>query len=213
MSLSIKHFVFHPYSVNCYVISEPQGHCYIVDPACWDERERLQLVNYIKQQQLTPLAIINTHQHLDHNAANVYMKTFYDVPVWGHVGDEFMLTDEDYLMPRRENIPEAGLGKIDEYLSDDQLLALGEDVIQVIHTPGHSPGSICLYHEKGAWLISGDTLFHQSIGRSDLPRGNQRVLLRSIAERLFILPDSTRVFPGHDEETSIGEEKRENPFF
>ncbi len=213
MSLSLKHFVFHPYSVNCYVISEPQGHCYIVDPACYNERERLQLVNYIKQEQLTPLAIINTHQHLDHNTSNVYMKTFFDIPVWGHAGDEFMLTEDSYLSARRESIPDHGLGKIDEYLSDDQLLPLGEEALRVIHTPGHSPGSICLYSEKGGWVISGDTLFCRSIGRSDLPRGNQRVLLRSIAERLFILPDATRVLPGHDEETSIGEEKLENPFF
>ncbi len=214
MAINYKRFIFHPYQVNTYIIyDEERRDALIIDPACWVSSERVELSQYIAENALKPIAIINTHMHYDHNASNVYFQKLYSIPVWAHSGDDFMLNDPEFMRTRMERIPKEGLGKIDRHLSDGEVLKLGHGELNVIHTPGHSPGGICLHCVDAGFLLSGDTLFYESIGRADLPKSSPKQLLKSIEERLFVLPDKTIVLPGHDEFTSIGHEKRYSPFF
>ncbi len=214
MSLSYAHFVVNPYQSNTYVVYDTQTlDALIIDPANWTSQERSLVSAFIRTSQLVPKGIVNTHMHLDHNAANVYYSKLYGIPVYAHEGDAFMLVDRAYLSRRADRIPPEGLGQIDHYLHHEQLLALGGSTLRVIHTPGHSPGSICLYAEAEGFLLSGDTLFFESIGRSDMEGGCEADLLRHIVRRLFVLPDETVVLPGHEKFTTIGHERKFSPFF
>ncbi len=214
MSLSYVHFVVHSYQVNAYLIYDTTTlDTFLIDPAAEGSQQRMMICNAIKSMGLRPKAVVNTHLHLDHTASNVYFSDLYKIPVYAHRGDEFMLNDKDFLRERADRIPLEGLGKIDVYLEDEQLLPLGDSSLRVIHTPGHSPGGVCLYAEKEGFLVSGDSLFFESIGRTDLPRSNHSALLKNIVQRLFCLPDETVVLPGHDAFTTIGHERKFSPFF
>ncbi|MEO5583155.1 MAG: MBL fold metallo-hydrolase, partial [Saprospiraceae bacterium] len=160
---------------------------------------------------LSPVAIINTHCHVDHVLGNQWCKETYKIPLWIPRGEEMMLA----------RLPEvAAMYGIqvnpspppDRVLVEDELLEFGSAKWRLISCPGHSPASICLYEEEESVLIAGDVLFYESIGRTDLPGGNHPLLLKNIREKLFILPDITKVYPGHGPSTSIGHERINNPF-
>ncbi len=214
MPICYKHFIVHPYQVNCFVVyDDASREAVLVDPACWTSNERSTVSKYIAEQSLKLRAIINTHMHYDHNASNVYFQKLYNIPVWAHEGDDYMLHDPEFMRPRMERIPLEGLGSIDRYLEHGEKIKIGESELEVIHTPGHSPGGICLYCAESGFLISGDTLFCESIGRTDFPKSDHKGLLRAIVTRLFVLPNETIVLPGHDEFTTIGHERKYSPFF
>lgn len=198
--------VVGPLGVNCILLgSEKGGEGVVVDPG--DETERI--VAKIREHQLEIVAIINTHGHFDHVGGNHPLKQVINAPLYIHPGDAPLLkrvasTAAIYGLPGVDS-PAA-----DRELADGDSICFGRHCIKVIHTPGHTPGCCSLYLDDQSLLLSGDTLFAEGVGRTDLPGGSHQQLVGSIREKLFILPDDVRVVPGHGPSTTIGHEKRHN---
>lgn len=212
--MHIEPLVVGPLEANCYLVACPESHqAMIVDPG-GDAPAILDALRRIDPKAV-PRWLVNTHGHGDHIGANAEIKKAYpEIRIAVHADDAAALTS-----PARNLSPLAGMSikspPADVRLRDGEMIEVGTERFTVIHTPGHTPGGICLFHGAGKrpLLFSGDTLFAQSIGRADLPGGDMSRLLRSIAERLMTLPDATLVYPGHGPMTTIGEERRHNPFF
>lgn len=198
-----------PFDTNCYIVSVPEGgDCWIVD-ASYDPGE---LIEGVRRAGLKPSALILTHAHCDHIAgAFDVVRAFPETPVLIH-GEEAAFLDDPVLnLSAMMGVPVTG-PKPTRLLGDGDELTLAGQTWRVMHTPGHSPGGITLYHRPSATAIVGDTLFAGSVGRTDFPGSDPRVLARSIRERLYTLPDETKVYPGHGPPSTIGREKRSNPF-
>lgn len=209
--LQIKTFQFSPIQENTYVVYNEEKDCIIFDPGCYFQEEKEALDDFIKSHQLVPKLLINTHCHLDHVFGNKFVAETYHLKPFIHPLEEKLLA----LAPTSGlmyNLPFDHYSGELQYLKEGQVISLGEDQLKVLFTPGHSPGSVSFYCEKQSWLISGDVLFYQSIGRTDLPGGDLETLLASIRKEIFVLPDETIVYSGHGQETTVGEEKRHNPF-
>ena len=209
--LKIKSFVFSPIQENTYLLYNEFNNCAIIDPGCYFDDEKNNLAGFIKKSGLQPQMLLNTHCHLDHVFGNKYVAETYGLTLQLHPKEK----------PVLEFAPTSGLMynmPFDNYtgdfifLKEGDTILLGEDKLTVIEAPGHSPGHVCFYCKAQNFLIGGDVLFNRSIGRTDLPGGNHQTLLNSIIEKLFVLPDETIVYNGHGPATTIGEEKRENPY-
>lgn len=201
------------FGVNSYVVYDPvEKQAAIIDPGIVDPRETEAIDNFLKKNQLKLVAVINTHLHIDHAVGNGILKSKYNVDVMAHADDSF-LGDNLVEQARQFGLPfkqeNAGVNR---YLKDGDVIEIGAGKLEVIHVPGHSPGGIALYDKEDNFLISGDTLFEGSIGRTDLPGGNMAKLLESVKKRLYSLPDNTVVYPGHGNPTTIGKEKIHNAF-
>jgi hydroxyacylglutathione hydrolase len=190
---------------NCYII-ESEGHALIVDPG--DEPERIQ--RFIKDLKSTPSRIVATHTHFDHVLGVDGVRKATKTQFLIHPDDLPVLQSMQSRVRQFMGFEVPPPPEVDGYLKEGDLLRIGDETVHVIHTPGHSPGSISL-HGKG-FVLTGDALFNQSIGRTDLPGGDLKTLLHSITEKLFKLDDDTTVYPGHGPETTIGDEKLANPF-
>jgi len=190
---------------NCYVI-ESQGQTLVVDPG--DEPERI--LRFIKDLNAIPTRIIATHTHFDHVLGVDGVRTGTKAQFMIHRDDLPMLESMQSRVRQFMGFEVPPPPKVDRYLKDGEFLKLGDETIRILHTPGHSPGSISL--SSDGYVLTGDALFNQSIGRTDLPGGDLNTLVRSIRERLFKLHDDTIVYPGHGPETTIGDEKLANPF-
>ena len=209
--LKIKPFIFSPIQENTYLLYNEFKDCVIIDPGCYFPEEKDELKAFITQSGLMPRMLLNTHCHLDHVFGNRFIAETYGLTLQLHEKEKHMLDIAPasglmYDMPF-ENYA----GKF-IYLKEGDTVLLGEDELKVIEAPGHSPGHICFYCARQDFIISGDVLFNRSIGRTDLPGGNHQLLLKNIREKLFVLPDETIVYSGHGTETTIGEEKKYNPF-
>ncbi|HQW82949.1 MAG TPA: MBL fold metallo-hydrolase [Ferruginibacter sp.] len=209
--LKIKSFVFSPIQENTYLLFNELNDCIIIDPGCYFAYEQDELNSFITQSKLKPVMLLNTHCHLDHVFGNKSIAEKYGLTLQLHKNEKPML---DYA-------PATGLMydmPFDNYagefifLKQGDIIKLGPDELSVIEAPGHSPGHICFYCAKQNFIISGDVLFNRSIGRTDLPGGNHKTLLKNIREKLFVLPDETIVYSGHGPTTTIGDEKLHNPF-
>ena len=181
----------------------------IVDPGMYDQNERETLKTYIEKENLQPRILVNTHCHIDHVFGNAFVHREYGLTPKIHPLEKIVLdsvpTVASMYGVNYDPSPEA------EFLEDDHL-NLGETRFEILFVPGHAPGHIALYHKDSGKLLSGDVLFRESIGRTDLPGGDMATLLHSIRTQLFVLDDDTEVFAGHMEPTTIGHEKRFNPF-
>jgi hydroxyacylglutathione hydrolase len=209
--LKIKSFVFSPIQENTYLLFNEINDCVIIDPGCYFAEEKDELAAFITQSNLVPRMLLNTHCHLDHVFGNKFVAETY--------GLTLQLNEKE--KPLLDYAPTSGLMydmPFDNYkgeyifLKEGDTIRLGEDELKLIEAPGHSPGHICFYCAKQHFIISGDVLFNRSIGRTDLPGGDHQTLLKSIREKLFVLPDQTVVYSGHGPVTTIGEEKKYNPF-
>lgn len=209
--IKVRYFTFNPVQENTYVISNEKGQALIIDPGCYFSAEQDTLKNFLLSENLQPVQLLNTHCHLDHVFGNKWVAETYSLELFIHPDEEKML----------QLAPTSGLmygltfdnyGGPLHFLNEGDFVTLGDEKLKVILAPGHSPGSICFYSEEGNFLIGGDVLFRESIGRTDLPGGDHEQLLDNIQTKLFILPDETVVYPGHGEPTTIGHEKRYNPF-
>ena len=198
-----------PLQTNCYLLTKEDKTCLIFDPG--EESDKLS--SYIQQQQLKPLAIILTHAHFDHIGAVDDIREDFAIPVYIHENEEDWLTDPDLNGSNKYEMIRTVRGRrADHLITREQEMAIGDFRFQIYETPGHSPGSISLYFEDAQLVISGDALFNGSIGRTDLPFGNHNQLLKSIHDKLLILPEDTIVLPGHGPITTIGQEMDSNPF-
>jgi len=209
--IHIKAFTFSPISENTYVLYNNDGKAIIIDPGCYFPNEQETLKDFLTDNSLTPVYLLNTHCHLDHVFGNKWVHETYGLEPHLHPNEEAMLA----LAPvsgERWGLPFQNYTGPLHFLNDGDTILLGETQIQVILAPGHSPGSICFYIPSQGDLIGGDVLFRGSIGRTDLPGGDSETLLNSIRQKLWVLPDETVVYSGHGIKTTIGYEKRNNPF-
>ena len=209
--LKLKSFVFSPIQENTYLLYNEFNDCLIIDPGCYFSEEKDELKAFITQSSLLPRKLLNTHCHLDHVFGNKFVAETWELTLNLHEKEKKLLDYAPtsglmYNMPFDNYVGEY------IYLKEGDVVTLGEDELKVIEAPGHSPGHICFYCAKQHFIISGDVLFNRSIGRTDLPGGNHETLLKNIREKLFVLPDETVVYSGHGEQTTIGEEKKCNPF-
>lgn len=209
--IHIKAFTFSPISENTYVLYNNDGKAIIIDPGCYFPNEQETLKDFLTDNSLSPVYLLNTHCHLDHVFGNKWVHETYGLEPHLHPNEQAMLA----LAPvsgERWGLPFQNYTGPLHFLNDGDTVLLGETEIQVFLTPGHSPGSICFYIPSQGDLIGGDVLFRGSIGRTDLPGGDSETLLNSIREKLWVLPDETVVYSGHGIKTTIGYEKRNNPF-
>lgn len=207
----IKSFEFSPIQENTYILYNEFNNCLFIDPGCYFEEEQVQLALFVEKNGLHPSLLLNTHCHLDHVFGNKFLAEKYHLELHLHEGEVPVLNfaPTSGLM---YNLPfDNYLGKF-HFLKDGDTIRLGEDELSVLFTPGHSPASISFYCKAQGFLISGDVLFRQSIGRTDLPGGNYDTLISSIKEKLLVLPEETVVYSGHGTPTTIGFEKRNNPY-
>jgi len=207
----IKTFTFNPVQENTYVLFNEQNECIIIDPGCYFDAEKEELKSFITLHKLKPKILLNTHCHLDHVFGNKFIAEEYKLTLNAHLLEKQIL-DMAPASGLMFNLPfENYRGEL-IYLKEGDIVDLREDQLQVIHAPGHSPGSICFYCKKQHFIIGGDVLFQNSIGRTDLPFGNHEDLIKNIKEKLFPLPADTKVYPGHGSPTTIGAEIKDNPF-
>jgi glyoxylase-like metal-dependent hydrolase (beta-lactamase superfamily II) len=210
--MEIYRLVFNPIAVNTYILADNSGDCAIIDCGCYDQNEFDELNDLIREKNLKPVVLLNTHCHLDHIFGNRFMLEKYNLGPYCHKDDEnnrkSSLNHARMFGLAMEPPPEpAG------YLNDGQIISFGQSELASIHVPGHAPGSLAFYVEKDKIVFTGDALFAGSIGRTDLPGGNYETLINSIKNKLFTLPSDTAVYPGHGDPTSIGVETETNPFF
>jgi hydroxyacylglutathione hydrolase len=193
---------------NCYfVVCKDTEQLAIVDPGADGKR----IAAKIKEAGWQPTMILNTHGHWDHIGANKYLQDQFSIPIFIHEADLNYLSDAGLSMAAWLGSDGDG-GICQKPLADGDEIKLGRLSMQVIHTPGHTPGGVSFYLPQQQILLCGDTLFDHSIGRTDLPGGDMDLILESISKRLFVLPDAVIAYPGHGPETTIGEEKKGNPF-
>lgn len=205
--MKIETFVIGMIGTNCYLVSNTDTQeCVLIDPAVYSP----EITGHIRRERLVLKAILLTHGHFDHiMGIDGFLKDF-DVPVYAHKEEQALLQDAS--MNASADYGRSYTYQGASYVEDGQALDLAGMRFQVLYTPGHTIGGCCYYVEEEHVLFSGDTLFCSSVGRSDFPTGNGRELLDSIRKKLMVLPEETAVYPGHMEKTSIGYEKRCNPY-
>ena len=211
--MKIKTFEFNPLGVNTYVLYDRTGECIVVDASCFFPDENELLLNFILDNNLVVKHLVNTHLHFDHILGVNFLTSQLGLKLLAHRDDMVLLEN----LPRQLQLfgfntnvdyrPEIG-----GFLAEGDVISFGEQQWKVLHVPGHSPGSIVLYNGKEKLALVGDVLFNGSIGRTDLFEGSFEQLAGGIRTKLFTLPDDTEVYPGHGPKTTIGQEKRDNPF-
>ncbi|HKL31515.1 MAG TPA: MBL fold metallo-hydrolase [Tangfeifania sp.] len=209
--VEIKKFAVNPLQENTLLISDETGECVFVDPGFYFPVEHDEIKNYISENNLKPVMIANTHCHFDHIMGVEFIRQEYNIPFVAHPDDAFWVKkaiDQGKMF----GFDMKPVNPPDSFFSENEKLKFGNTEFDIIHIPGHSPGHVVFYSEKEKILIGGDVLFHGSIGRSDLPGGDQATLISGIKEKLFKLPDETKVYCGHGPETTLGFEKESNPF-
>lgn len=209
--LTVKMFAFSPVLENTYLVINELKEAIIIDPGCYFAEEKQTLKSYFESRQLQAVQLLNTHCHLDHIFGNKWVYQTYALELFIHPNEEQVLQfgpQSGQLWGLPFDNYEGPL----HFLQHHDVVKTGDNELKVLFAPGHSPGSICFYCEAQKFIIGGDVLFRESIGRTDLPGGNLQVLLESIREQLLVLPDDVTVYPGHGQPTTIGHEKKYNPF-
>lgn len=209
--LNVHSFVFNTFQENTYVVSDENGSCAIFDPGMSNREEESSFNSFVEKNSLKPIALYNTHCHIDHVLGNRFIYENYGLIPQFHEGEVPVLVAVENMAPmygfRYETspIPES-------FLEESQTVSIGNHSLQLLFVPGHSPAHLCFYSSEDGFLIGGDVLFRNSIGRTDLPGGNHQQLLDNIQEKIYTLPDDTIIYPGHGPTTTIGFEKATNPF-
>jgi len=210
--MTIKTFTFNPFQENTYLVFDETNEAVIIDAGCLQAGEKQILTRFIEDNKLTLKRVLNTHLHLDHQFGNKFLFDTYGIAPEACVEDEFLLENvvaqaRSYGFPVTEEAQSLGA-----YITENQEITFGNSSLKAIHAPGHSPGSMVLYSEKDGVMFAGDVLFQGSIGRTDLPKGDYASLILAINKKLLVLPDSTVVYCGHGPSTTIGYEKKNNPY-
>lgn len=209
--LQLQTFEFSPIQENTYLLYNEHNECIIIDPGCYFEEERLMLLNFIESKHLNPVLLLNTHCHLDHVFGNKFVAEKFGLIPHIHPLEKKLL-EYAAVSGLMYNLPFDNYTGDLVYIDEGSILKVGEDELVAVFTPGHSPGSLSFYCKKQMFIISGDVLFQRSIGRTDLPGGDHTTLIRSIQEKLMILPDETNILSGHGPSTTVIAERNGNPF-
>jgi len=204
-------FVFNLFGENTYVIYLETGEAAIIDPGNSDAAENRKLADFISNNGLKPVLLLNTHAHIDHVLGNDFVHRQYGLSPYLHKSD-LQILEALVFSSNFYGVNATASPKPEAYLEEGDIIKLGNEELQVIFAPGHSPGSICFYSAKHQKLWGGDVLFRESIGRTDLPGGDFDTLANHIQNKLFKLPDDVVVYSGHGIPTTIGHEKKHNPF-
>lgn len=209
--LQIKKFVFNPFQVNTYLLFDDTGECIIIDAGCNIPSEEAEIAGFIEKNGLRPVRLLNTHCHIDHITGNAFMIKKYSLSLEAHPDGIH------FIRHSKENAAIFGFEDLEPVmplhdLHEGQVIGFGRSELEVVETPGHAAGSLCFISHEARFVITGDVLFKQSIGRTDLPTGNFDLLIDSIQRKLFTLPKDYTVYPGHGPETTIGMEMYSNPF-
>lgn len=209
--MTVTSFTFNAFSENTYLLHDETGECVVIDPGCYDKKEQQTLRSFITEQGLKVVLLLNTHCHIDHVFGNQFIIDTYQVPFLIHPDDLPTLQSVPVYAPAY-GFPHYQPAEPSGFLKPGENIRFGNTELQVLFTPGHAPGHVVFYHPESQVCLGGDVLFQRSIGRTDLPGGDFDTLIGSIRTQLFTLPDSVRVYPGHGPSTTIGEEKKFNPF-
>lgn len=203
---------YNPFQENTYLVYDETSECIVFDPGCYSDQERDHFKGIISEKGLKVVQLINTHCHLDHVFGNRFIVDTYKTGLEMHEGE----------LPVYEAVPQVsafyGVPFQDElpaptrFIKEGDVITFGNTELKAILTPGHSPASLSFFCEADQFLIAGDVLFYESIGRTDLPGGDMATLLKSIKDKLFPLGDAVKVYPGHGPATTIGHERIHNPF-
>jgi len=209
--IQIKTLVFNQFQVNTYILWDETGEALIIDPGCVDAYEEKQLTDFIEFNHLKIVRLFNTHPHIDHIAGNKFVAEHFNIGLEIHK-ESMNILKSVYGYAAAFGFPEVEVVEPSAYIEEGDLISFGNSEMKVLYTPGHSDGSVCFYVEKDNLVIVGDVIFRESIGRADFPTGNIFNLKKNIRTKLFVLPDETVVYPGHGPSTTIGYEKKHNPF-
>jgi len=207
-----KVFEFSPFAENTYVVYDETGECAIVDPGCFSQKEKETLRAFIEEKGLKPVRLWNTHCHLDHIFGNKFVFDTWNLLPECHE-DEVVMLQNASAIAKMYGIPVIDASpKPQKFIKPNTEICFGNSTFKVFYTPGHSPASLSFYNAEADFVLAGDVLFYESIGRVDLPGGDMDTLLESIRTQLFTLPNHTIVLPGHGPETTVRHEKEYNPF-
>jgi hydroxyacylglutathione hydrolase len=209
--LQVKSFTNNPFSENTYVVYNDTKQAIIIDPGMYQPAEEKAVFDFIEHQQLQPTQIVNTHCHLDHVFGIHACIQRYNVPFSFHALEQ-QVYDWAAEAGMRYGVPVLHSPPATHYIDQTQRIQLGQDVLQILFTPGHSPGHICLYSAADNFVIAGDVIFESSIGRTDLPGGDFDTLIKSIHQQILTLPNETMIYSGHGPATSVGMERMNNPW-
>ncbi|MFI5218091.1 MAG: MBL fold metallo-hydrolase [Bacteroidia bacterium] len=209
--IQVDFFTFNPFQENTYILSDETKECVIIDPGCYESFEKDELSAFIENQKLNPVKLLNTHCHIDHVLGNNFIAGKYKLQL------ELNFLEIPLIRAVSDYAPQYGIfcepsPEPFALLNEGDLVKFGKSELKILFTPGHSPGSICFYCEKEEFVIGGDVLFQMSIGRTDLPGGDYDTLIKSIREKFFVMDDDVKVYPGHGPFTTVGYEKKNNPF-
>lgn len=211
VNMDIKTFHFNPIMVNTYILSDETGEAVIVDPGNCRMYEDEQIRDYVKSKNLKIIYIINTHPHIDHIAGNPWCVSEYHAELLMHEAG-MPIYNKSFAYAAAFGLDVSVMPAPDRFLKEGDEVVFGNQRLTVLYTPGHCDGSICLYNIDNQFVITGDLIFELSVGRSDLPTGSESLLLQSIREKILTLPDEVKLFPGHGDHTTVGRERRQNPF-
>ncbi len=209
--ITIKAFVFNFFQENTYILSDATNSCIIIDPGMNSNTEEKKLTDYISDHKLIPEKLINTHCHVDHVLGCNRIKKLYNIPFYAHESEKQLIEGAkpfaEFFGMSIEQPPQP-----DHTISENDTITFGKSELEIIHVPGHSPGSLVFYNQEDKLALTGDVLFRGSIGRTDLPGGSYSLLVDGIKSKLLTLPKETTIYPGHGPSTTIGKEHDTNPF-
>jgi len=209
--ITIQDFCFSAFQENTYVLYNELKEAIIIDPGCYTRIEEKILSDFIRKENLKPTLLLNTHCHLDHVFGNNYISETYGLTAYIHPNEQIVL-DRLPEAAAKWGVPtDAYKGPI-QYIQEGEMIHFRNDQFKVLLTPGHSPGSVCFYHAEQDFMIGGDLIFKDGVGRTDLPGANPSDLIKSIREQIFPLPDSLTIYSGHGPATTWGREKEYNPY-
>jgi glyoxylase-like metal-dependent hydrolase (beta-lactamase superfamily II) len=210
--ITIETLVFNHWQENTYILHDETGEAVLIDCGVFFEDEGKKLVKFVERKGLKLVKQLNTHLHIDHVLGNQFVKDEFGLLTSAHKADEFLLAEAPNYAVRLglENVVEPPA--MGEELNDGDTIKFGNSELKVLHIPGHSPGHVVFYNEKQKFVIAGDVLFRESIGRTDLPYGNYEQLIQGIKNKLLVLADDVVVYPGHGPTTTIGHERNKNLF-
>ncbi len=210
--MEIKRFVCNPFQEITYLLYDDTKEAVIIDCGCAEEKERQRLLDFIERKELRLVKLLNTHLHIDHVVGNAFINEAFGLSPMAHKGDlpiyeKTLEQAKIFGFPIKETPP-----AIKTFISDGERITFGNETLEILHIPGHSPGSICFYSPSEAVMIVGDVLFQRSVGRTDLWGGDSNTLINGIKRKIMTLDDETLIAPGHGNSTTVGEEREHNPY-